>query len=329
MTEDVRIEQADGAPTAEQVTALRELAAAAQAADGAPPFSEQTLVELDRKDQDQNQAAVSVVFAWAPEDALAGAGVVVLGHADEAGEGSEPNVLELVVHPEFRRQGIGTQLGESLTDSVLASHPGSVHRAWAHGGHPGGPPLAAAFDWTPVRELWRMRLENSAEIPPAQLPAGIELRSFRPGQDEEAWLGVNSAAFADHPEQGRLTMADLTARMGEDWFDPEGFFLAWETGQQGERLLGFHWTKLHAHQDGSLGEVYVVGVAPSAQGSGLGAALTAAGIAHLRSRDVDAVILYVDAENTSATELYKKLGFTVWDIDVQYAPLIEPAAEAA
>ena len=76
-----------------------------------------------------------------------------------------------------------------------------------------------------------------------------------------------------------------------------------------------------------LGEVYVVGVAPQAQGRGLGASLTAAGINYLRGQNVDAIILYVDASNTAATQLYKKLGFTVWDVDTQYAPGAEASAE--
>jgi len=43
--------------------------------------------------------------------------------------------------------------------------------------------------------------------------------------------------------------------------------------KRGPDLVGFHWTKVHP--DG-VGEVYVVGVHPDAQGGGLGTALTLA-----------------------------------------------------
>jgi mycothiol synthase len=132
---------------------------------------------------------------------------------------------------------------------------------------------------------------------------------------------VNAAAFASHAEQGRWSQRDLAARIAEPWFDATGFLLAVRDGE----LLGYHWTKIHP--DG-LGEVYVLGTAPSAQKLGLGRALLVRGLHYLADRGCPDVLLYVDGDNTGARRLYERSGFTEYDVDVQWR-LPASSAESA
>jgi mycothiol synthase len=210
---------------------------------------------------------------------------------------------ELVVEPARRRQGHGRALLRRTLNS-------GARRIWAHGGHPGATRLAEEFGLELVRELRQLRRTGPApQVPP--LPPGVTVRTFEPGRDEEAWLKVNAAAFAHHPEQGAWTRRELEEREAEDWFDPAGFFLA----ERGGELVGFHWTKA----EGGLGEVYVVGVSPTEQGSGLGKALTALGLRHLaEDRGLATVMLYVDADNPAALRVYEKAGFTVHEVDLMF-----------
>ncbi|MFJ4206885.1 mycothiol synthase [Paenarthrobacter sp. NPDC089675] len=292
------------------------LAAAAAESDGNPPLSEQTLVTL--RGADGGEHSILSLALYAPDedsdpataDDLAGIAVVV-----ESPDGTD--VLELAVHPSYRNRGVAGRLLGALQDK--RGFDGLT--AWSHGNHEAAGELATRFGYGPVRELRKMRLMSStAALPDAALPPGVSLRAFVPGQDEEAWLAANRAAFAHHPEQGSMTLADLEAREAEDWFDPEGFLLAVDDDG---RLMGYHWTKVHPRQGAhpAIGEVYVVGVTPEAQGSGLGKALTVAGIRYLQDKDLHAVMLYVDADNAAAVALYQKLGFVRWDTDVLYGPL--------
>jgi len=224
---------------------------------------------------------------------------------------------EVAVDPLYRRLGVGRQLIEEL---IARSVDGRL-RLWTHGEQAGAGELAASMGFTHARVLWQMRRSLHAPLPRTALPAGLTLQPFRVGHDEEQWLEVNRRAFADLPDQGGWTRADLDRRLQEPWFSPEGFLMLWSA----ERLIGFHWTKVHGravgdqvHQHEPIGEVYVVGVDPDQRGTGLGRALTLAGLHHLRSLDLGQAMLYVDATNVTAIGLYEGMGFARWDTDVLF-----------
>ena len=155
------------------------------------------------------------------------------------------------------------------------------------------------------------------DVPELVVPDGVTIRTYRGASDDAELLRVNNAAFSWHPEQGGWTEADVAERRGEPWFDPQGLFLAFDSGNDPGALLGFHWTKVHGP---TLGEVYVVGVDPSAQGRGLGATLTLVGLHHLADRLGEAaeVTLYVEADNSAAVKTYERLDFAVFTADVAY-----------
>lgn len=296
-------------PAAQQ--GVRALADTAQRADGSPPFSDQTLLTLAKPD---GVYGVLAIAGAAPQPQAADASLQpheVLGAAVIA-----DGVFEMATRPDARGQGVATALLRALTGAFPTAQLLAVD-AWRHGSDKAADRFAVAYDFRPVRELWKMSVGADQSFPEPRLAPGVAVRTFVPGQDEQAWLRLNAAAFADHPEQGKMTLADLQARQAEPWFDADGFFLAQD--EHGE-LLAFHWTKIVPPQDPQqqrVGEVYVVGVSPQAQGQGLGLALTLAGLHHLRDR-VDVIELYVDADNVPAVGLYQKLGFTRATVDVMY-----------
>ncbi len=280
---------------------IRALAAACAAADSVTPFSGHVVDDL----------------------ALGSTSMLALretgGRLIAAALATDGQPAEVTVAPAGRRLGRGRALVSRALDAAGA--------VWAHGNLPAAMALASRLGLVITRELLQLRRgltqEQAAALAAgAPLPAGVRIRVFEPGRDEAAVLGVNSRAFSWHPEQGRLDLAGLQVEMGQDWFDPAGFFLAVD---ETDTVLGFHWTKVHppSAAEEAFGEVYVLAVDPQAtlhgeRVRGLGAPLTAAGLDHLAGLGLRGVLLYVEADNRPALDLYRRLDFWVHSTDVVY-----------
>ncbi|WP_370248115.1 mycothiol synthase [Nocardioides sp.] len=265
--------------------------------------------------------AADVHLASLTADTSGGPGGFALVSGDE---------VVVAVAPAVRGAGLGTARA-----ALAAPEAGPGAGAWSHGHHPAAARLAARVGWRPVRSLWVMRraLDGGPDGGPDALPplparddvvlARLADHDDAPDlleQDVAEVLAVNARAFAHHPEQGDLDRAGFDERRAEPWFDPADLLLVRRRAATGRgELLAFHWTKRH---DEDHGEVYVVGVDPSAQGLGLGRFATLAGLHHLRARGVRRVHLYVEADNAAALHTYTRLGFAHADADThtRFAP---------
>ena len=306
----------DPSPTEQQQ--VIDLVGRAAAVDGHASVNEAGLLAL-RSDSGDNAAGTLSRHVLGRDP---GSGDLI-GYAQAIGEAAGP-VAALVVDPEHRRRGLGSALWRRLAAAIPATL-----RVWATGDTPAARALATSLGLRPVRTLQVLGRPLTGDLPPADPPAGITIRTFRPGRDEEAWLAVNARAFAFHPEQGSLTRGDLELRKAEDWFDPAGFFVAVRDdpaagGSDADApIVGFHWTK---RVPGSpTGEVYVIGVDPAAGVRGLGTPLLGVGLRHLRDLGASQVDLYVEADNTRALALYRRYGFDLVTADVMYAAPAPPA----
>ncbi|MEO6700046.1 MAG: mycothiol synthase [Jatrophihabitantaceae bacterium] len=287
---------------------------APEAADN-PPISERGLLQL------RSSRPVRHLVAWsdpqselATESADPDGGERLIGYAQLDGAGTVPSA-ELVATDPSTAAALLAKVAELASDSGVL--------LWAHGEASAANQAALRAGLVPQRSLLQLR-RGLADLSPNEptLPAGVRLRPFEIGRDEQAWLAVNGRAFASHPEQGSWTERDLAERLSATWFDPAGFLLAERDGASGPELVGFHWTKVHPAIGTSepLGEVYVLGIDPAAQGLRLGTALLDAGLRHLRSAGLSTVLLYVDESNSAAVHLYARAGFTVFATDIQYSP---------
>lgn len=305
-------------PDAAIADRIEAVAAAAEAVDGVAPLGEQPLRAL-RAVRPPAESGVRHLVVDHTEG--------VVGYAQLTGEDGPDATAELVVHPDHRRRGIGSD----LVRAVLDREPGAA--VWAHGDLAAARGLAEGAGLSRTRELLKMRrrVADGPAIPEIAPSEGIETGTLAEAASEggDRWRGmdaraeflrVNNAAFSWHPEQGGWTRAQLDERLAVGWVDPPGIFLAVDTTGVGPRLSGFHWTKTVVEPDQSVeGEVYVVAVDPADQGRGLGGLLTALGVRHLEGAvGAGSVVLYVEGDNTPARRTYERLGFAVDLTDVTY-----------
>lgn len=216
--------------------------------------------------------------------------------------------VEAVVSPDYRSD---VHLSHLLAEAgrAVGTRGGRKIRLWAY-----VPELARAAEnagFALERELHHMRLPLPLGERP-RFPPQIAIRGFREGVDEEAWLDGNNRAFAGHPENGNWGIADLDRRRRRPWFSSEGLRMAWD----GDDLAGFCWTKVPSSR---AGEIYVIAVLPGHQRKGLGKALLLEGIRHMHDRDrALACVLYVDARNLAAVNMYRSMGFRHHHTDRSY-----------
>ena len=275
--------------------------------DNSPPIAEHILMHLrhggDKSDSHLVHQEQSKVIGYA--------------HLDQTDLVAGPSV-ELVVDPDHRSFGIGRQL---LSKAVEIC--GQNLRLWVHGENEAAAALADSFNFEKIRAVLQMQkqltdIEKLPEIDPK-----VIIRSFLPGLDSNDWLSLNNKVFKDHPEQSDWQLSDLNHRLGEEWFDEKGFFIASLNNQ----MIGSTWTKIHgalthdhggSHDHPAIGEIYITAVDPDYSGSGLGRALTITALNYLKYQGLTDAMLYVDFDNTRALKLYKSLGFTESGKDILY-----------
>lgn len=283
----------------DEVDAVLALARSAAKSDGVAALNEESLFALERL------APPARVLVASREGSPVG--VLVDAQSDASG-------CDLVTAPDARRAGVARALLVALDES--RSDTATPVRLWAHGDLPAAQAFAASLGARKARELWRMTRPLTAdETFDVALPAGLVARGYDGSEREaQAWVDLNARAFAHHPEQGRMTLADFREREAQEWFDPAGLILVWDEAS-GE-LVASHWTK---HEPGDeAGEVYVVAVAPECQGRGIAGPLTALGLAHLRDAGASSVELYVEGDNEPAKATYARRGFVRAAHDVMY-----------
>ena len=225
-------------------------------------------------------------------------------------------------HPEYEGRGIGTQMVrwmEARARQMLAHRPHDQPAHLIHYVHHPNEAARALFEckgFRPARYAWRMLIEMDTSPPAPQWPAGIQVRTFFPGEERQMHAVVQEA-FGD--------LEDFTPMPFETWaqltfenhdFDPSLYFVAQAGKEIAGLALGFKWPE--------MGWIRHLAVRRPWRRQGLGLALLRHAFGEFYRRGERKVGLGVDSENaTGATRLYHRAGMTVAQQFDQYRKELE------
>ncbi len=317
---------------------IRTLAKVAKNVDGFAAFDEQTLLNLESADAAEYLLIVETAD-YAETGAIVEAGDIVgsekadLKVVGAAIHDVRNGSVELAIEPSHRRRGLGRRLLREAREHFAGAS------LWAHGTLPPAQALAESEGLAPTRTLLVMSrpLVGIVSKPDlADVSSRWTIAPIDPEADLEAFTKLNAVAFADHPEQGQLTAADMKQRFAQDWFDPDLLLLvrprqfeqsdviangasrsasvATASGLSGDDPLAFVWLKPQS----DFVELYVLGVHPKIQGQGLGGALSNLMLTIMRDHGFQQAILYVELDNEPAVRSYRRVGFDVSETHTQY-----------
>jgi mycothiol synthase len=225
----------------------------------------------------------------------------------------------VVVHPAWRRHGIGMALAAQVLDRARRLGVAWIDyatdvrlqeaNAWL-----------ARLGYEPVRTYMRLRLPPQVAVPAPVYPAGFQPHTFR-RNDLTAVRAILAAPFADHrnPQATAAGSEKAAEDLGQPWFDPRGLFVV-ETDEG--QMAGLCWAYNNYDENRRRGEavgwINDLEVARAYRRQGLGRALLLDGIHWLRGQGMHVLDLWVDSSNREARDLYAALGFQVDKSVVDY-----------
>jgi GNAT superfamily N-acetyltransferase len=227
------------------------------------------------------------------------------------------NRADVNVHPDHERRGVGTwllswtearsrELGRPNVGQTLDNNHAAAIEILKHNGYGYG------------HTSWMLEIEIPDRPAEPEPPAGIEVRTFRPGTDDDATYRVVEDAFNEWPNREPATFEEwsaLTIRRHD--FDPDLLQLAVD----GDHIVGVAFSI--AYPD-SGGWVQQLAVAATHRHRGIARALLHRAFATAWDRGDRRCGLSTDSR-TGALGLYEKVGMHVTRSFTNHVKSLDPA----
>ncbi len=221
-------------------------------------------------------------------------------------------VYELVIHPDWQRQGLGSQLiqwavqraielkADHMDAQVNVTNPAEIRFVQKH-------------HFRPLGTYLRMQLQPDVMLSSVEWPAGYDVRTYQQVQDLSTYAMLMNQGYGDLWGHARNVAAD-EHRKGLAHFDPEGIFLLFtKTGE----AVGLGRVQLQSQtnvQDGSHSNtVDVPGIIPAHRLPDLYRVLLLHSLHWMRDHMTEPGTIVMDSwgDFDSTVETFWQLGFEV------------------
>jgi len=220
------------------------------------------------------------------------------------------------VHPEYWDCGLEAELLawiEERAAEAIAKAPVHARVTVSHGVADEDAALLALFQqrgYETIRHFWKMVIDLDSDIPVAQWPEGITLRTLVLDEDLEAMVRAFRDSFRDHwghidmPFEEELKQWDHWIRNDPE-FDETLTFLA----MAGDEIVALAPCDPRDSEDSAMGHVAVLGVTRAWRRQGIALALLHHAFGEFKKRGQQRVSLGVDSASlTGAVRLYESAG---------------------
>lgn len=230
-------------------------------------------------------------------------------------------------HPDFKGRGIGTAMLRAVEkrarEMMVHAQPDArvVLKTTINQKDTAGIALQENEGYLPAQYHWRMEINLKDAPPMPNFPAGIELRPFIQGEQDEAILRAHNEAFREHPGHIDWSLEEWRRyRYDDPEFDPTLWMIAWDD----DEIAGY---SINRYRTG-IGWIRTLGVRPKWRKRGLGEALLYHSFGEYYRRGMKTIGLGVNANNpTGATRLYQKVGMHAASEHITYEKELRPGRE--
>ena len=224
-----------------------------------------------------------------------------------------------VVHPQWRRHGLGRRLLEMAYDRATEYLPEIEVPRVKFGSNTRDveedrKALYESLGMKPVRYSVNLARPINGDVPPLVVPDGYRMRTIDPERDAETAWRVDNTAFRDHWGHSESKLEYFLHWLKQPHFRPELWYLAEELASGEVVGLGLStidpdWIARTGRQEGYVDTLAVL---REHRQQGLGTALLVQSLHALRQAGMEGAHLHADSENlTGAMRLYERVGFEV------------------